>query len=113
MNEKQDFTELQTKLLSVCEESGLTIKFDVEEYDLEPAQEDTFLDLKKHNSNCAVAVGIKEEYMQRIFLLDEVDFNTYHFVEVSQNYMYISQVSQADDGVWELDEIETRSGEYW
>ncbi|PFG55728.1 hypothetical protein ATG66_2044 [Vibrio sp. ES.051] len=113
MNEKQGFTELQTKLLSVCEESGLTIKFDIEEYELEPTQEDTFLVLKEMNPNCAVAVGIKDEYIQRIFMLGLLALNEYEFVEISQNYMYISEVSQADDGVWELDEIETRAGNNW
>ncbi|HCG6971623.1 hypothetical protein WOC06_08835 [Vibrio parahaemolyticus] len=113
MSEKQGFTELQIKLLSVCEESGLAIKFDVEEYELEPTQEDTFSNLKEMNPNCAVAVGIKDEYMKRIFMLDQVGSNEYHFVEVSQDYMYISQVSQADDGIWDLYEIETRPGENW
>ncbi|EIJ0963968.1 hypothetical protein LH717_001618 [Vibrio parahaemolyticus] len=113
MSEQKDLNELRTKLLSVCEESGLAIKFDVEEYELEPAQDDTFTALKEMNPNCAVAVGIKDDYMQRIFMLDQVGANQYHFVEVSQDYMYISQVSQVSDGVWDLDEIETRPGENW
>jgi len=113
MNEQQDLKKLQTKLLSVCEESGLVIKFEVDEYELEPTQEDTFTALRDMNPNCAVAVGIKDYYMRRIFMLDQVGTNQYHFVEVSQDYMYISQVSQASDGIWDLYEIETRPGENW
>lgn len=113
MSEQQHFSDLQKKILSVCEESGLELKFEVEEHELEPSQEDTFLTLRKMNPHCAVAVGIKDDYMQRIFMLDKVGDNVYHFAELSQNYTYISQVSLADDGIWDLDELDNAEGENW
>lgn len=113
MNSSKELLELQKKLQSVCAETDLLIKFEVGEYELEPTQDDAFLDIKANNPECAVAVGIKDEYMQRIFVLSHMGSNDFIFVEISQNYQFMNKAVLAEDGVWDLDVIETREGDNW
>ncbi|MCL9775727.1 hypothetical protein [Vibrio methylphosphonaticus] len=111
MNEK--LKQLQSVLADICQESDLLLKFEVDEYELEPAQDDTFLDVKENNPDCAVAVGIGNEYMQRVFVLDEIESNVYSFVEISQKHAFFNVALRAEDGIWDINVIETREGENW
>lgn len=113
MNPSKELLELQNKLLSVCAEANLLIKFEVGEYELEPAQDEAFFDLKENNPDCAVCVGIKDDYMQRIFLLDRLGANEFAFVEISQGYQFFNIASLGEDGIWDLNVVETREGDNW
>ncbi|MUK70186.1 hypothetical protein [Aliivibrio fischeri] len=104
---------LQEKLLKLASEANLELKLEVEEYELEPAQDDIHDELKSAYPDAAIVMGFHNEYLQRFFVLNYIENKTFEFIEMSRSNIFTSFATEADDGEWDLDERETRKGEYW
>ncbi len=110
-----ELKQLKNTLLHLCEEAQLDLRFEPRQGELSNAQEFAFLDLKEHNPDAAVALGFQGKSLARIFFLAELEdgANAYVFAEIAQNFRAYNYATLADDGVWDIDEIETRQGANW
>nr|VVV04458.1 hypothetical protein AW0309160_01853 [Aliivibrio wodanis] len=108
-----ELEELQGKLLRLASEANLELKLEVEEYELEPAQDDIHDELKSTYPKAAIAMGFHNEYLQRFFVLNYIENEIFEFIEMSRNNIFISSATQADDGEWDLDKNDEKPGEYW